>query len=236
MWERQQKLYFRLMAWAVGWIYLLVCQLFFRLMPRTTINPMNFDRIQAQPLKGILVPWHCYIPYGWWMCWKRNGAIMVSKGNFGAVAAAITRRLGCIPVRGGSRFGGKEALAEIVDYVNKGHWGLIVADGPRGPAHVCKMGPILAAQQTGRPLIPVAFSAKRKWTLNTWDKTLIPKPFSPVLWVFGDPFYVAKDTSQEGLETRRQELERILREGYQTAQFYWNTDRTCRDELFRRRT
>lgn len=221
MYERQQRIYFRLLAWLAGWTYLLVCHIYFRLMPRKTINETTFERLNEQPLKGIMVPWHCYVPYGWWMCYKRNGAIMVSRSNFGTVAAAITARLGCIPVRGGSRFGGKEALDKVVSLVNKGHWGLIVADGPRGPAHVCKMGPILAAQRTGRPLIPVAFSAKRKWTLNTWDRTLIPKPFSPLLWVFCDPFYVDKDLDQQGLETKRKELERILRESYQKAQDYW---------------
>ena len=209
------------MAWTLGWVYWLLCHIFFRLMPRTTINSGTFERINSMPRKGILVPWHCYVPYGWWMTHNRNGAIMVSKSNFGTVAASITTRLGCIPVRGGSRFGGKEALTGIVDFVNIGHWGLIVADGPRGPAQVCKMGPILAAQQTGRPLLPVAFSAKWAWRLNTWDKTIIPKPFSPLLWVFCDPFYVPKDLDASGLEARRQELETILRDNYKKAQDYW---------------
>lgn len=226
MWERQQRFYHRLMVWGVGWTYWLICQTYLRLMLRTTVGETYYRSIDAQPRKGIMVPWHCCIPYGWWMTRNRNGAIMISLSNFGAVAAAITKRLGCIPVRGGSRFGGKEALDKIVDYVKRGHWALIVADGPRGPAHVCKHGPILAAQRTGRPLIPVSFSARWKWRLNTWDRTMIPKPFSPLLWMYGEPFYVPKDLDQEGLEDKRQEFEKILMKNHEMAQDYWNTDRT----------
>ncbi len=222
MYERQQRLYFRLLAWLAGWTYLLFCHICFRFMPRRTINETIFESINEKPLKGIMVPWHCYVPYGWWMCYRRNGAIMVSRSNIGTVAAAITARLGCIPVRGGSRFGGQKALDRVVNLVRKGHWGVIVADGPRGPSQKCKMGPILAAQRSGRPLIPVAFSAKRKWTLNTWDRTIIPKPFSPLLWVFCEPFYVDKDLGPQGLEEKRIELERILHENYRRAQDYWN--------------
>lgn len=218
---RQRKFYFRVMLWVVGWTYWLLCHIYFRLMPRTTINQCNLERIDAQPLKGIMVPWHCYVPYGWYMTWNRDGVIMVSRSNFGAVAAAVTSRLGCIPVRGGSRIGGQEALAQVVDHVKAGRWGLLVADGPRGPRFVCKIGPILAAQRTGRPLVPVAFSAKRQWTFKTWDRMLFPKPFTPVLWVFGDPFWVGPDLGPEALEARRRELEGILLELYRRAQAYW---------------
>lgn len=218
---RQEKLYFRLMARVVGWVYWLACHLYFRCMPRSTVNQVNLERIDAQPRKGIMVPWHCYIPYGVYMCMNRGGAIMASRSNFGSVMAAIITRIGCIPVRGGSKIGGKEALDEIVSIVKNGRWALIVADGPRGPRFSCKIGPILAAQRTGRPLIPVAFSAKRKWTLKTWDRMIIPKPFSPVLWVFGDPFYVSPDLNPEALESRRREFEGILREMYEKADAYW---------------
>ncbi len=224
--KRQQKLYFRVMTWMAGWIYWLLCNTYFRLMPLTIINQGFFSHIDNQPLKGILAPWHSYIPYGFWMIRNRKGAAMISQSNFGTVAAAITVRMGCIPIRGGSRFGGERALTQLVNYVKKGHWGLIVADGPRGPQHVCKLGPVLAAQHSGRPLIPVSFAPKRKWILNTWDRTIIPKPFSPVLWMYGAPFYVPRDLDRKGLEAKRQELDRILRENHQKAEDYWR--RGCR--------
>ncbi len=219
--KRQKRLYFRIMLWLIGWIYWLIGHIYLRLLPCITINQAVFDNIDKQPLKGILVPWHSYIIYGMWMCRKRGGAIMVSQSNIGSVAAAIIARLGCVPVRGGSRFGGIAALIKIIEYVTKGRWSLIAADGPRGPLHACSMGPVVAAQRTGRPIIPVSFSAKRKWILNTWDKTVIPKPFSPIIWMYGDPFFVPLDIDRQGLRDKRLELENILKENHQKAQDYW---------------
>ncbi len=210
------------MLWITGWAYWLVSNIYFRLLPCTTINQEGFDNLDTQPLKGLLVPWHSYILYGMWMCRNRGGVIMVSQSNIGSVAAAIVARLGNLPIRGGSRSGGIAALIEIIDYVTTGRWGLIAADGPRGPFHACAMGPVVAAKRTGRPIIPISFAAKRKWTLGTWDKTVIPKPFSPVVWMYGDPFFVPPDIDRRGLREKRLELENILKENHQKLEAYWD--------------
>ena len=221
--KRQQRFYFCVLIRLAAWLYQLVGGLLFRLMPATIVNQGTFDRLSTQDRKGIAVPWHCCVPYGLWMTRNLGVAVMASRSNAGSLAAAIVRRLGGIPVRGGSRDGGAAALGEIVQLVNHGRWGLIVGDAPRGPAHVCKIGPILAAQRTGRPILPVAFAAKRHWTLNTWDRTIIPKPFSPVVWIWGDPFFVPSDLDREGLEERRQELEEVLKQGQDRALHFWST-------------
>ncbi len=223
--QRQGKLYFRVLIWAAGWLYRIAAGFFFRLMPSTVIHRETFDRLNHQAHKGIAVPWHDCVPYGLWVTRDLGVAVMASRSNAGCVAAAIVGRLGGIPVRGGSRDGGKTALNQIVAHVNNGHWGLIVGDAPRGPMHVLKIGPILAAQKTGRPIIPVSFSARWKWTLNTWDRTVIPKPFSPLVWIWGEPFFVSPDLDREGLETRRQELEKILTENQKRAEGYWYRER-----------
>ncbi len=220
--KRQQKLYFRLLMWLIGWLYRLLSGPFFRMMPVTTINQDIFDRLNAQHRKGIAVPWHCSVLYGLWVTRKLGVAVMASRSNAGSVAAAIVRRLGGIPVRGGSRDGGTTALEQIVHHVNNGHWGLIVGDAPRGPIYVLKIGPILAAQRTGRPIIPVSFAARRKWVLKTWDRTILPKPFSRVVWIWGDPFYVPPDLDRDGLEAKRLELEAILRKNQERALHFWD--------------
>ncbi len=219
--RRQRKLYFRLMLWVVSWLYWLISNTYFRLMRITVIGQEIFDRFNSQPLKAIAVPWHCYVPFGLWMARNLKIAIMASRSNFGSVAAAITSRMGGIPVRGGSRKGGKEALEELISYAQKGYWTLIVGDAPRGPIFECKIGPILAAQRTGLPIIPISFGAQWSWRLRTWDRAIIPKPFSRVVWVYGEPFYVPKDLDRDGLEAKRRELENILREHHQRAQRYW---------------
>lgn len=220
--RRQQRAYFRALLWLAGWLFRLVAGPLFRLMPSTTIGPEVFDRVQARDAKAIVVPWHCIVPYGLWMTRSLGVAVMASRSNAGAVAAAIVGRMGGFPVRGGSRDGGAAALLEIVGHLRAGRWAVIVADAPRGPAHVCKIGPILAAHRSGLPIVPVAFSARRKWVLNTWDRTIIPKPFSPVVWIWAPPFRVDGDLDRAGLETRRRELERVLREVQERADRFWD--------------
>jgi len=219
--KRQQRLYFRALIWLAAWLYRLAGEVFFRRMPATILNQEAFDSLNAQPRKGIAVPWHCCVAYGLWVTRNLGVAVMASRSNAGSVAAAIVRRLGGIAVRGGSRDGGEQALVEIVHHVNRGRWGLIVADAPRGPIHVCKIGPILAAQRTGRPILPVGFAAERHWTLNTWDRTIIPKPFSPVVWIWGDPFFVPPHLDRNELEAKRQELEEALRRVQTRALRFW---------------
>ena len=87
--------------------------------------------------------------------------------------------------------------------------------------YVCGMGPIIAAQRTGRPIIPVSFAAKRKWRLNTWDRTIIPKPFSRGVWMYGDPLFIPKDLDRNGRRAKRAELELILKENHRKVQNYF---------------
>src|SRR5207249_6486727 len=53
-------------------------------------------------------------------------------------------------------------------------------DGPRGPARVAQPGAVWLAKATGNPILPFHLEADRQWTLNSWDRTQIPKPFATV--------------------------------------------------------
>jgi hypothetical protein len=63
-------------------------------------------------------------------------------------------------------------------------------DGPRGPARVVQPGVVFLAGATGQPILPYHIESDRHWTLNSWDRTQIPKPFSTVALVFGEPITV----------------------------------------------
>ena len=60
-------------------------------------------------------------------------------------------------------------------------------DGPRGPAHVAQPGAVWLAKVTGNPIIPFHLEANRSWTLKSWDRTQIPKPFATVALAFAAP-------------------------------------------------
>ena len=83
-------------------------------------------------------------------------------------------------------------------------------DGPRGPARVAQPGALWLAKTTGNPVLPFHLEAGRHWTLRSWDRTQIPKPFTTVSIAMGEPLIVAADADDAGIETARQSLEARL--------------------------
>jgi lysophospholipid acyltransferase (LPLAT)-like uncharacterized protein len=84
-------------------------------------------------------------------------------------------------------------------------------DGPRGPARVAQPGAVWLARATGNPVLPFHLEASSHWTANSWDRTQIPKPFSTVALVVGEPLDVPADATDQQLDSSRQTLEFRLR-------------------------
>jgi lysophospholipid acyltransferase (LPLAT)-like uncharacterized protein len=138
-----------------------------------------------------------------------NVVTMVSKSDLGEIMAFIVRRMGFVPVRGGSSMAGSDALAEVIDYIRTHERILfgITVDGSRGPKYKVKKGIIVVAKESGVPIYPVRAWAKRTALLPTWDNTLVPLPFNEFVYFVGDPVYVPPDATLEEIEDKRQELE-----------------------------
>jgi len=147
---------------------------------------------------------------------------MISASKDGDLAAQASRCLGWIPVRGSSSKRGSEALSEMQSLVLKGHRGGIVVDAPKGPPFISKIGIIVLAKRTGLPIIPLMWSADRYWKLRSWDRSIIPKPFSRIVFVYNNNFLtVPPDASEEICEAKRAELDEILdRLRYQTDHYF----------------
>ena len=106
--------------------------------------------------------------------------------------------------------------------VQHGHKGGLVADAPRGPRFVSKLGIVYLAKRTGLPVIPVIWSANRYWKLNSWDRTIIPKPFARIVALFADDcIRVPADASREECESYRRQLDTALNHiMYQADHFF----------------
>ena len=115
----------------------------------------------------------------------RPGAALASASKDGAIIAAVMEQFGIRAIRGSSSRGGATGLRNMAEAYTRGHRTAITADGPRGPAMVAKPGPIQLAALTGATWIG-AFHAlpDRAWQLNSWDRFLIPKPFSTVTFTW----------------------------------------------------
>ena len=109
-------------------------------------------------------------------------AILISRSFDGELIARTVERLGFVAVRGSSSRGGATGLRQMAEAYRRGHHCAITADGPKGPAMLAKAGTAQLAQLVGADWVGAFYALPvRAWTLKTWDRFLIPKPFSRVL-------------------------------------------------------
>jgi hypothetical protein len=156
--------------------------------------------------------WHDRIFAGTYFFRGRRIVIMTSQSFDGEYIARFIQRLGYGAVRGSSTRGGVGALVELTRLVRKGCPAGFSIDGPRGPRHVAKMGALLLAKKTGQAVLPFGVNAERFWSLKSWDRMQIPKPFARVRVRFAPPIRVPFEADEETLNARREELQRALEE------------------------
>ena len=96
-----------------------------------------------------------------------------------------------------------------------------VVDGPKGPSGVVKPGLLSIAQFAGIPIVPIIISAQKKWVFKSWDRFMIPKPFSRVIIRFGEGIYIAPRLSEDEFEERRLFVEQRLKELYAETDLLW---------------
>jgi lysophospholipid acyltransferase (LPLAT)-like uncharacterized protein len=97
----------------------------------------------------------------------------------------------------------------------------VTPDGPKGPGFRVHPGTIYIAQRSGVPIVPITNSAKNRWSLSSWDRFLIPKPFSRTVIILGRPIYVRPESTPEQLEEKRKELEQRMLELTEEADNYF---------------
>jgi lysophospholipid acyltransferase (LPLAT)-like uncharacterized protein len=186
------------------WIYLLSLTLRVKVIDEGGEKALN-DR-------HVLAFWHSrifYMPF-YFRQEKSGIACLVSPSGDGGIIDGVLRFFGFSTVRGSTFQHGRRALIALARIVRGGKNAAMIADGSRGPARKAQLGSIFLAKLTGVKIIPIAYGAKRKYEINSWDKTIFPAPFSKANMVFGRPMEVPKDSTDADLETLRQELEAEL--------------------------
>jgi lysophospholipid acyltransferase (LPLAT)-like uncharacterized protein len=142
---------------------------------------------------------------------------LISPSVDGELGAMIVRSLGAEVIRGSSTHTGARALRDYYQALSQGNVSpAITPDGPRGPPWKFKPGAILLAQLSQRPIIPMTYAASRAWKIK-WDSFVIPKPFSRIVILVGEPVYVAKGLDAAGLERLQLEMESRLQSLYDQA-------------------
>lgn len=106
--------------------------------------------------------------------------------------------------------GGLAALRTMLKALKAGEYVGITPDGPRGPRMRASEGIVTVAKVSGVPIIPCAYGAKRRWVLGSWDRFIIPAPFTRGVVVWGEPLYVPRDAGPAELESARLKVEAAL--------------------------
>ena len=174
------------------------------------------------PEPGCLTDEHGNVPPSIWCFWHRcvipaayrfrgkKIAVMTSRSFDGEYIARVINRLGFSAVRGSSSRGAVGALLGMRRELEQGHTVAFTIDGPRGPIYVAKPGPVLLAKKTGKPVGCFYIALHRAWVLRSWDRMMIPKPFSRAVFYASAPMFVPPDATDEQMTGFHQQMQETL--------------------------
>lgn len=141
----------------------------------------------------------------------RRLAIIISSHEDGRIIARTMERLGFEWARGSSTRGGAVAAKQALRVLREGGDVAITPDGPRGPRFRVQEGAVELARLSGAPIVALSYSARRAKVFGSWDRFILPAPFSSCVVLMGAPHFVPREASPEESEAARQRVERELR-------------------------
>jgi hypothetical protein len=188
-------------VWALLWIVGLTWR--FEVIAEEGVIPVVSGE-KAGP--EIYCFWHqCVLPCA--MYFRKSGAvILISRSFDGELITRILRMFGFDAVRGSSSRGAREGLVGLQRVIETGRTAIFTADGPRGPIYRTKMGPIKLAQTTGAPIGAFHLEPEHAWTMRSWDRFLIPKPFTRIVVSWAQWTRVPADLPDTEFEANREQL------------------------------
>ena len=138
---------------------------------------------------------------------NRHGAALISASRDGDLLADAIKRFDFDVVRGSSSRLGASAILQLTDVLASGRDVVITPDGPRGPAYELGPGIIFLAQKSGAPVLPVNMEYSSCWRLKSWDRFILPRPFSKVRVIIGQSHHVRSTSTPDEFETERLRLQ-----------------------------
>jgi hypothetical protein len=201
----------RLEGWLSGWAIWIVVTLLFRSCRVHSFGDDILERALRENANKVLgAIWHRNLLYIVYVFRKYHAVIMASRSRDGERIAQALKRFGHLAPRGSRNDGGARALLEMTRLIAAGNPGGLALDASTGPPYVAKPGIVRLASDTGAVILPMSWWAEPCWRLRGWDMTIIPKPFSRIVFVYGEPLVVPPHVDGEEIEGYRAELERRL--------------------------
>ena len=207
-------------VWALLWIVSRTWR--FEVIAVDGVTPVLFG--EKSPPK-IFCFWHqCVLPCTvYFRC--SCAVILISQSFDGELITRILKLFGFDAVRGSSSRGAREGLLGLAQVTETGRTAIFTADGPLGPIYQTKMGPIKLAQMTGAPIGAFYLLPERAWTVPSWDRFLVPRPFTRICVSWGPWTHVAADLPPENFERKRAELNAAIERARLRALEYFKKER-----------
>ena len=200
----------RVLIHLADWAFFLAIKLIGGSIQFETEGDEHLKAIESEDKLPIYAVWHDRIFLGTAYLKGRGIVFLTSQSFDGEYIARFLQRFGYGAIRGSSTRGGARGLVEMIRGMDRGLAMGFTVDGPKGPRYEVKSGAILLAKKTGNPILPFIVHPKKYWTINSWDKLQIPRPFTLALLAFGKPVYVESSASDEQIEAKRIELQDVL--------------------------
>ena len=153
----------------------------------------RFRELSARGVPILFALWHGRMYLSIQVHRKQGIVTMASLSKDGEIIARWLERNGYVVARGSTSRGGGAAFKEMVRAIRAGRAAALTVDGPRGPARVVQPGVAELARITGAWILPISFSSARPRFLRSWDRYLLPLPFSRNVVAYGEPFPLAPD-------------------------------------------
>ena len=189
------------LVWALLWIVSRTWR--FEVIAAEGVVPVLFGE---RPGPEIYCFWHqCVLPCT--VYFRRSYAtILISRSFDGELITRILKMFGFDAVRGSSSRGAREGLVGLARVIESGGTAIFTADGPLGPIYRTKMGPIKLAQVTGAPIGCFHLEPEHAWIMRSWDRFLVPRPFTRIVVSWGPWTRVSSNLPSEEFEPKREEL------------------------------
>jgi lysophospholipid acyltransferase (LPLAT)-like uncharacterized protein len=205
--EKGERLWFRIVLRLLPW----ATRIYFKLVSLTTRKIFLNREYEEQATEHgafAVAGFHGTALYPAYYFRRYGGVAMVSRSWDGDMVNGCVQGWGYETARGSSSLNGKEALLEMIEIVKlKNCCSGLAVDAPRGPAYKVKMGIVSLAKETGKPVLPVVSWTTRHIQFRSWDRMILPLPFSTIVIGFGKPTIVPKELERDSYEGFRVEIE-----------------------------
>ncbi|HJT00458.1 MAG TPA: lysophospholipid acyltransferase family protein [Terriglobales bacterium] len=201
----RQRVLLPLIAWAGALLVRLLCA---TVRYRNSAEPGGPLDANERPM--IWAFWHRCLILATHRFQKRDIAVLTSRSFDGEIISRIIEKFGYYAVRGSSRRGALGAVLGARRELEAGRAVAFTVDGPLGPLYEAKPGPVVLSRLTGVQVIAFHIALEHAWTLGTWDRMLVPKPFSRAFVHFSAPMLVPAGSDEVQMEGQRRDLQMTL--------------------------